>query len=479
MSLRASISLSVLQASVSVERITAATNYNKAEATGIWVDPDSNNRMVKDEYTLAEVRFTLLEKNLTDSVTLPDVTGLHPTLPKTDTIASIVDTFAKAVAYNRSFTDAFTLDDASSIDKDYYGNKGNIFGFTDLLGLTYNKALTDSYTVGDVIRVSMLFARTVTETLPLSETAELGVTKPFTDIATVSEVNATSVGKNVTDLVTFSDTSTLVSQLGKLETLTVIDTPVRSLSKAVADAFALDDTALVDKDYFGNKGNVVGVSDVFTAVFAYNRAYADNVTFSEVTGKAVSKDFYDTINIFDNSVLHGGLNSTALNSQALNSKTNQYTGASAINVNTGVADTEALALTEITLLGISKGLTDSAGIVDISTLHIRTNKGELLSVGDTTNTDLSKTKAESLSLSDIPRKGYAKTLSNTYNINDILTTNLSKNITDAFTLDDSALVDKDFYGSKGNIVGVSDVVSVTKVGRRLLNGATFNRTQIN
>ena len=403
MAIRATVNLTKVNASVTSEFLQAGIQYTLHNATGIWTDPDSNNRMPKDVYSLSDVQFTLLEKNFTETVTLPDVAGLQTALPKTE-ILTMLETFVKVVSYNRTVTDAFTLDDAALIDKDYFGNKGNIFGVTDILGLTYNKKITDSYTFSDVINVALLFERDYTETLTLDELTELGLTKPF------------------------------------------IETPLV-------------------------------VSDV--DVLGIDKPVLELLTLNETTGLALNKAFYERIDVVDDTVWKGGINSHVLNSKTLNGKANVYLGPSAINKHPGLEDTETLSLAEITALGNTKGITDIANIDDISITHIRTNKGELLPLGDIAATSVGKDETDDLSVSDTSYKGLTKTPNNSFNIDDILATNLSKNITDAFTLDDSALVDKDFYGNKGNIVSVTDVVTVTRVARKLLNGATFNRTHIN
>jgi hypothetical protein len=46
------------------------------------------------------------------------------------------------------------------------------------------------------------------------------------------------------------------------ENLTFIDDFGVQLEKTLSDGLGLDDSALIDKDYFGNKGNIVGLSDL-------------------------------------------------------------------------------------------------------------------------------------------------------------------------------------------------------------------------
>jgi hypothetical protein len=267
--IRATISIELLQASVSSARTTTSVTYELSHATGIWTDPDSNNRMPKDEFPLSDVRFSLVEKNLSDNVPLVDVSAYDFSALKEDSF-TFADTFT--VAYHHSFTDAFTLDDLSQIDKDFYGNKGNVAFMLDIIGLTYNKVFTDSYTVGDVVSVVNTFKREFTDTFKIydenpnalnvnllnsqamnaQDTAFLvdrGLDKG--DALGFSEITAFNHAKVLSDLATFND-----------------DYGVQ-LEKTLSDSFTLDDSALIDKDYFGNKGNIVGVSDQVTVDYYY------------------------------------------------------------------------------------------------------------------------------------------------------------------------------------------------------------------
>ena len=258
MAIRATISIELLQASVSAARTTTSVTYELSHATGIWTDPDSKNRVLKDEFPLSDVRFNLVEKNLTDSVPLVDVSAYDFSALKEDSF-TFADTFTKVVAYHRSFTDAFTLDDLSQIDKDFYGNKGNIFTFADIIGLTYNKVFTDSYTVGDVFVRVVSYAR------------------DFVEVVGLVEAQATAVSKVETDTFTFDDVPSVGFSPYKEDTFTVGDTSFNSLIKNLVDAFTLDDSALVNKDFFGSKGNVLGFSEIFVRAVDFIREYTDSV----------------------------------------------------------------------------------------------------------------------------------------------------------------------------------------------------------
>ena len=416
MAIRATISIELLQASVSAARTTTSVTYELSHATGIWTDPDSNNRMPKDEFPLSDVRFSLVEKNLSETVTLDDVVGWSYDKSKLETLA-LVESFAKVVSYNRAFNDAFTLDDLSQIDKDFYGNKGNVAFMLDIIGLDQNKVLTDSYTVSDVIEVAMLWVRGFTDTfkvydenpnalnvnllnsqamnaqdtsflndsglgkgdaLGFSEITAFVHSKGLTDSAIVVDSSSVSLNKPKTDSFGMSDNNVVASGVNPSDSISFSDSHDRTLSKALSDAFALDDSALINKDFTGSKGNVFGFSDVLSKTVGFNRAFTDAFSFSDDSVRSLNK-----------------------------------------------------------------------GINDSSVLN------DLLSFSQT------------------------KKISESLTFNDDYGVQLEKTLSDSFTLDDSALIDKDYFGNKGNIVGVSDQVTVDYyygglVGQRPLNTMSLN-----
>ena len=156
--LRAVVTVQKAQVTANYVKDEAVTSYQKAEAVASRTD-FSLNQWFYEDYTevasshtgilLAELYVTLVNKNLSETLTLSEASALDFNKPTTETL-SLLESFAKAVQFQRSFTDAFTLDDAASIDKDYYGNKGNVAFMLDVIGLSTAKIATETVTVGDV-----------------------------------------------------------------------------------------------------------------------------------------------------------------------------------------------------------------------------------------------------------------------------------------------------------------------------------------
>ena len=334
MAVRAIISLSKTKNIVSATKLEATYSYttpepvlhiNRLESLAA-IDYDSINQWFYDTsessfptgILLNEVLVTAYSKNVSDSVSVEESSKLNLGLSKTETL-SLTESFARAITFNRNLTDAFTLDDAASVDKDYYGVKGNVASMLDIIGLSLDKIATDSYTVGDIYNLAI--NKVVTENLNIIENAAKEVSTTKTDSFSVSEdVNVhPNLGK--TDSISFLDThyatlSKVVTDSITLQenfsnglnevldnSFTFGDSIISEINKVITDAFTLDDSALIDKDYFGNKGNICTVSDVIALAVAYARSFSDSVSIgdstsvSNISGKVLNGASFNRITL--------------------------------------------------------------------------------------------------------------------------------------------------------------------------------------
>lgn len=160
---RAVVTLVKPEATVSHTSLKAAISNVRMESIATLAD-GSLNKWIEDSVPLSEVYLSVYTKPFTENLSISEVYGWN--LQKTPTESlSISETFAKVVSWNRNINDAFTLDDAATIDKDYYGNKGNVFQILDILNIEMGRGFTDSYTVGDVVAIVMAYNKTPNETL--------------------------------------------------------------------------------------------------------------------------------------------------------------------------------------------------------------------------------------------------------------------------------------------------------------------------
>jgi len=107
------------------------------------------------------------------------------------------------------------------------------------------------------------------------------------------------------------------------DSVTVSDAAYRVLTKALADGFALDDSAFVsDKEYIRTKGNVATISDILG--LSYGHVAADSYGMSDEVVQACSyvRTFNDPIVLTDSET--NPLGTFVLNTSVLNASDSQF-----------------------------------------------------------------------------------------------------------------------------------------------------------
>jgi len=443
MAIRATIT--VVRAEADTKYVSPSASIENVNAEAIaFVNPDSKNQWFSETTTLSDVSFLIYDKSVSETVTLSESSDW--TLQKgEDETLSLVETFVKAVAFNRAFTDAFTLDDTSQIDKDYYGNKGNVAFMLDIIGLDHDKILTDSYTVGDVVNVAMTWIRSFTDITTLGDDSFFNVYKNTEETLTLSEAQAKGLSKPKSDSVTVGDDSTLDVKPNKTDSFSFVEVYSKSLAKYVVDAFTLDDSALIDKDFYGNKGNVLGLTEVVAQGIAKN--LTETATLSDTQKTSLNKPFTESVSFTETLVSNISKTVTdafTLDDSALIDK--DYFG------NKG----NIIGLTEIVTQGLSKV------------------ESEIITIADSIGLSYDKHETETLSVSDVSLLSYNLGRPETITLSETQLFDIAKSITDGFTLDDTALIDKDAEMAKGNVISFAEVFSrVVSYDRDLTDTVSF------
>jgi len=547
MAIRATITVVRASADPTYVALSANTTNVNAEAIA-FVNPDSKNQWFYETTTLSDIQFSLVEKNLSETITLSETSSWNFDKGAPETLA-LVESFVRAVSYNRTFTDAFTLDDLSQIDKDFYGNKGNVAFMTDIIGLDQTKVLTDSYTVGDVITVAVDYIREFTDSYSFADDAVYTFVKNVSDAFTLddsalinkdftgdkgnvfgfSDLLGNDFGKALTDNISQLDEVSILQDLNKSDSTTLSDVYETTLNKAISDAFTLDDALQVDKDYFGNKGNVLGFSDVLS--YDASKEVTDALALVELVGFVLNHPVEDSYTVTDTNVVHPNLGKSetlsfsdtyirnimkglsdafALDDTA---QINKDTDATKGNVfgfsdvfsrtvsydrdysdSFGFSDTlsrtvsfvraysDSYSLDEVRDVHLSKTFTDTFTVYDERPNALNVS---MLNTQSLNATDMAVTVAEgvdkndALVFSEITAFNHDKGLGESLTFSDDYGLQLVKTLSDGFALDDSALVDKDYFGNKGNIVGVSDQVTVEYFYGGLLGQAPLNVVNLN
>ena len=319
-----------IRAIVTIEKARATTSYIKSEvvashqrseAIATRSDFSINQWYYEDTgVVLSELHVTFVNKNIAESVELSEASILGLGLSKSETL-SLVETFAREVLYQRSFTDAFTLDDAAQIDKDYYGVKGNVAFMLDVIGLSTAKIATDSYTVGDVYSAAVdkvvsenlsliesfakvvVWDRSFAHNFSMTETVDVGRSLNKSDSISFSDTYYATLSKIVTDSMTMTEVVGIGTGIPIAESFSISDSIISEINKVIADAFTLDDSTLIDKDYYGNKGNICTVSDVIALAITWVRGYSDSISTSDsanianISGKVLNGASFNSITL--------------------------------------------------------------------------------------------------------------------------------------------------------------------------------------
>lgn len=204
------------------EQITAFNfGLGKSDAVSLLSDPILAFSTAKtDQFNLTEQHVLGVGKTATDSFGVSESsnrgTGLGksdtlnmsenlvtaPNLGKADSI-SMTESLARTVSYNRSFTDAFTLDDLASfadpLQTDSGLNKGNIATLTEEHQFALSKSVSDTFGFTD----SPAFSNTLgaTDTVSLSELDVISLSKV--------EADSFSVAESISILITVGGSSVL------------------------------------------------------------------------------------------------------------------------------------------------------------------------------------------------------------------------------------------------------------------------------
>jgi hypothetical protein len=240
-------------------------------------------------------------------------------------------------SFIKSVEDAFTLDDSALINKDFTGNKGNVFGFSDLLGndfgkilidsisnldeisfiqglnksdsttlsdiykTTLNKAISDEFTLDDSALIDKDYFGNKDNVFNFNDVLSYDASKDLIDGIALVELVGFVLNHPVEDSYTVTDSSYVHPNLFKSESLGLSDSYIRNIMKALSDAFALDDTARVDKSVGSTKGNVFGFSDEFSRSVSFNRAYQESLGLTEVFARNVTyiRTYSDSYSVSD------------------------------------------------------------------------------------------------------------------------------------------------------------------------------------
>ena len=138
------------------ESLSRAVTYNRAfsdsQGFGDAVDSHVIAKGLSDTQTMTEAHAASTSLGKTDSYSLADSPAQSFDKTATDSF-SLSESLARTVTYNRTFTDAFSMDDAATVNaliKDHANAKTNVFSFADSQAFGFSKtAQADTFSFAD------------------------------------------------------------------------------------------------------------------------------------------------------------------------------------------------------------------------------------------------------------------------------------------------------------------------------------------
>jgi hypothetical protein len=321
----------------------------------VEVDPDTLNRYIRgDSVTMAEILSYDLSTAASDTATVSDAPSLDfSRVISGDDQVSFTDALVRTVNYVRSFSDAFTLDDAANVDsfvKDTQTTKTNIVGMLEQAALLLSKAFSDSVSTSDAINskdygldksesisvteaVGLDFSQGVgheTDSVAPTDAPQLQPLLSKQDGVSVTEAVGLAISQGVgheTDSATLSESHAYLLNREFTDSSTLSESLARvvTYNRSFTDSFTLDDFTDVDaltKQTGANKTNVFSVLEEHAK--SLSKELADSFDVSELAAISVARPASDSFSVSESlsiNLVSGAssvLNSSPINGFTLN-----------------------------------------------------------------------------------------------------------------------------------------------------------------
>lgn len=198
-----------------------AQSVSKAESdlfgvTDVLSKSVDYGRAFSEAASITEIHSVSFDKAQADSLSVSDAPSVTPELNKDDSL-SMAESLTKTVAFVRSFSDAFTMDDLANIGdlfKETNLDKGNVFGVTENLSYSAQKSVADTLQMQESLSRQM--ASSLAETLSVADSLSFDSTLGPADSVSASDSPAISFDGSLSDVFGVSEviTVSLVSSGG-------------------------------------------------------------------------------------------------------------------------------------------------------------------------------------------------------------------------------------------------------------------------
>jgi len=140
---------------------------------------------------------------------------------------------------------------------------------------------------------------------------------------------------------------------------------------------------------------------------------------------------------------------------------------------------ETLTLSEVAVVALNKSFSDSFAYTDIAIVDMSKGLSDSFAFSDSASLDNAKALSDSYSFSDSQTYNVGKGLSETLSVSEQSVFSHNKILTDVFTLDDTALINKDCESVKGNVLSMTDSISISRTHGRALGNMVLGSLTLN
>lgn len=341
MAIRAVISVQRLTAEVSISDAEvkhafsvhyahpdADIHYQLAEATNIYVDPDSKNRWFYEELPIADVYINVFSTSKSEAISVAETIDVSAGLNKSENLTNS-DTFSRQVEFVRPFTepktaidsyqslltkpraDTFAVGDVSSptahkgILEILYGQQEGPNFISDYVDASYfasdyvgrglpkidsNKLAEDTASSSEVLTYSMDYNRTYTDTV--------AVTDDFDGAASTEDDQTMLFTKERTELVSNTDDLAIGFSTSQQDSAITADVTAVSAGKGLTDSAATADALNSEVSKLLNDTAISG--DTFSYTADYLRELSDSATATDDFLGTANADDDQTMALFTN-----------------------------------------------------------------------------------------------------------------------------------------------------------------------------------
>jgi len=173
------------------------------------------------------------------------------------------DLFERTVSYIRHFQSAFALDDWNRVNKKYFGNKSNLFGFSD-----------------DEFRN---FAKGVFDDLPFLSSNWRDIEKVFLEVAELESLHSVQLFRPLIDQVGYEDLS--VRRTAKAHQDQLVAQSIESKSVTQGKSDIVDIGSQMDWSYQQKTSDLVEILE--SSILSHHKRVDDQITLQSLVGKKV------------------------------------------------------------------------------------------------------------------------------------------------------------------------------------------------